>query len=210
MQPDEPASPSAGTVWIKTALSGGASLNALTKNALTVALTGCKQYVSGAWVRREAYLYSGSAWVQFATEQLILFAAGGGDTAKWTTAYQAGGYTVTPGTVADDGLTVTAPYDPICVLGTVDKIDVTNLATVNAEATYTPGGGGTIKMTLPTDKSAINAEPNVRNLTSAQGTATVSIDVSALTGEYYVAFMGAGSSAAGWGASAKITKVWCE
>ena len=208
MQPTAPTSPTFGMVWIKTALTGGASLNALTKNALDIALVGCQQYSGSAWEPKEASIYSGSAWVQFAAEQLILFAPGGGYADNWATDYEASGYTVNAGTIADDGLTVTAPFGPYSVLGTAAKIDVTNFAAVSAEVTYTAGtqGGGVIQMTMPTDKANINASPNV----AITATGTVTIDVSALTGEYYIAFMGTGSRGAGYGATAKITKVWCE
>jgi len=206
MQPTEPASPTSGMVWIKTALSGTAALNALTKNALTVALVGCQQYSGSGWEPKEASLYTGAAWVQFAVEQLILFAPGGSYTDKWATDYQASGYTVNAGTIADDGLTVATPYGPYSVLGTADKIDVTNFSAVSAEVTYTAGGGGVIQMTMPTDKATINASPSV----AITATGTVTIDVSALTGEYYVAFMGTGSRGGGFGATATITKVWCE
>lgn len=206
MQPTAPSGPSAGMVWIKTALSGGAALNAITKNALTIALVGCQQYSGTAWEPKEASLYTGSAWVQFAVEQLILFAAGGGYTDKWATDYQASGYTVNAGTIADDGLTVATPYGPYSVLGTAAPIDVTNFASVNADVTYTVGGGGVIQMTMPTDKANINASPSV----AITATGTVSVDVSSLTGEYYVAFMGTGSRGGGFGATATITKVWCE
>ncbi len=207
MQPTAPSSPASGMVWIKTALTGGASLNALTKNALTVAIVGCQQYVSGAWQNKDAYLYGGSAWVQFGTEQVILFQAGGGDASKWTNSgWTYGQFTVTAGTVADDKLTVSAPYGSYCLLGTVDKVDVTNAAKISANITYAASSGGIIQMRLCASKDT-NAAAGTVNI-SASG--TVQLDVSSLSGEYYVTFMGAGSNAAGSGATATITKVWCK
>lgn len=64
---DEPASPVAGTVWIKTGASSAAAFNAHRKNILMLYPLGCMQYISGAWVKKQAQLYTGGKWTNIAS-----------------------------------------------------------------------------------------------------------------------------------------------
>jgi hypothetical protein len=54
-----------GKVWITTGTSSTVEFNALKKNGIQVYPIAAKQYVSGAWVEKEAKSYQGSAWVEW-------------------------------------------------------------------------------------------------------------------------------------------------
>lgn len=62
-----PERPTAGTVWISTGTNSPAAFNAEKKNGLWIYPTGCKQYVSGAWVTKTAQTYQNGAWVSWYT-----------------------------------------------------------------------------------------------------------------------------------------------
>ena len=64
---EEPVEPSGGLVWIGLGTASPASFNALKKGGLCCFLVSCKQYVGGAWVSKDAYLWKDGAWVQFSS-----------------------------------------------------------------------------------------------------------------------------------------------
>ena len=61
--PTTPSSPTAGMVWIKTGTSGNIKFNALKKNSIVLYPAAVFQYISGAWVNKNAEIYSGS-WIK--------------------------------------------------------------------------------------------------------------------------------------------------
>lgn len=70
--PTEPTG-SAGLVWIMTSSSGSVVFNALKENTMYIHPVDAKQYVSGAWDRKDAYLCEGSDKDQFSFDTLYLF-----------------------------------------------------------------------------------------------------------------------------------------
>lgn len=63
----EPESPVEGAVWIETGTSGEASFNALKKGSIYIFPKSAKQYIGGALVRKEAFIYDGNEWVEWLT-----------------------------------------------------------------------------------------------------------------------------------------------
>lgn len=61
--PEEPE-PEEGLVWIGLGMASRAPFNALKKNGLFVYPLFCKQYVSGAWGTKTAYVYKSGTWEQ--------------------------------------------------------------------------------------------------------------------------------------------------
>ena len=61
----EPTNPTDGMVWISTGASSTVEFNALKKNGIQVYPMSAKQYVSGAWVDKEAKSYQNGAWVDW-------------------------------------------------------------------------------------------------------------------------------------------------
>lgn len=210
MQGEAPTG-SEGLVWIKTALSGTTAFNALKKNAITIAVVGCQQYVSGAWANVVAKIWQNSAWVEFSTENLVLFEAGGSDSSKWTNSgFTYGGYSVGGGTVSDANLSLTAAMTPdYTLLGTAIAYDLTNYTNLHIECSFAlPSSGyGGIAYVVASTSTNLGAQAisqDVRNGTSFD------IDVSALSGTHYIGFFGAGSSATGSGGVLTVTKVYLE
>lgn len=64
---EEPASPAEGMVWVKTGKSSAAAFNAHRKNILMLYPLGCMQYILGAWVEKQAQLYTGGKWTNIAS-----------------------------------------------------------------------------------------------------------------------------------------------
>lgn len=100
--PEEPAEPSDGLVWIGLGMASRAPFNALKKNGLFVYPLFCKQYVSGAWETKTAYVYKSGTWEQVMPAKEYLIQDGVID----MTAHP---YTVTenssPATTATNGVT---------------------------------------------------------------------------------------------------------
>lgn len=61
----EPETPAAGMVWISVGTTSPVEFNALKKNSIMVYPLSAKQYVSGAWVDKEAKSYQDGAWVDW-------------------------------------------------------------------------------------------------------------------------------------------------
>lgn len=66
LSPVAPATANEGTVWIRTSLASAFGFNALAENAIMVYPTDAQQYISGAWVSKDAKSFNGTAWVEWA------------------------------------------------------------------------------------------------------------------------------------------------
>ena len=62
---EQPESPAEGTVWFISGTSATAPFNALKKNGISVYPAGCKQYVNGAWLEKEAVTWQNGAWIEW-------------------------------------------------------------------------------------------------------------------------------------------------
>ena len=210
MQAEAPSG-SEGLVWIKTALSGNTAFNALKKNAITIAVVGCQQYVSGSWANVAAKIWQSDAWVEFSTANLVLFEAGGSDSSKWTNSgFTYGSYSVGGGTVSDESLKLTAAMTPnYTLLGTAIAYDLTNYKILHIECSFalpSSGYGGVAYAAASTSTNLVvpAVSQDLRSGTSFD------IDVSGLSGAHYIGFYGAGSSTYGSGGVLTVTKVYLE
>lgn len=61
----EPEAPVEGMVWFTTGTASTAEFNALKKNGLMVYPVSAKQYISGAWVVKDAQIYKAGQWKKF-------------------------------------------------------------------------------------------------------------------------------------------------
>lgn len=214
---EAPASPGEGTTWFRLALSGDAEINALKEQSLTVALDSCQQYVSGEWINVDAYLWTGSSWVQFGHEITVLFEGTGSDgtsqMANWTVSgWTHGGYgACAAGTVSNTALTVSSSYNGAgstsdCVVGTASPVDLTKVKLIRFTASVTGAAGG-VGIAAATSKSVATRVKTLTVVSTAE--ATYALDVSDLTGTYYLLFWGGRDSTASAG-TLNITKVWYE
>ena len=217
MSAEIPSSPESGMVWFQTALSGSAELDILKQNSLLLALTNCKQYINDEWINCDAYLWSGTAWIQFGQEITILYEATGDDmtslASSWTgEGWTQGGYGACPGgTISSTTLAVSSSYSASgqlsdCVVGLSSPIDMTGIKTISFTASVTGSAYGV--------GAALSQSKSLTSLTQSTtiketGAATYMLDVSDLTDSYYIIFWGYRSSVNGAG-TLNVTKVWYE
>ena len=195
-----PESPADGVVWIGTDTSGDVTFNALKKNGLQIYPNLCKQYVSGGWVRLEAYIFQNGEWVQFSV--------------AWDgTLYDNGNQyeDITGGwlnSTNDDYLANSvwsqANYSP--TVRTANKIDLTGFATLHVtySAAEVAVAFGVTEFEEVT--SAQNHWAASKQSISSQG--TYSVDVSSLNGEYYIALVA--GTAYNQDCGFRAIKVWLE
>ena len=118
----EPENPLAGMVWISTGTSSPVEFNALKKNNITVYPLTAKQYVSGAWVDKEAKSYQNGAWVDWWNGELYEYGNEyEGVTGGWSADSNSNG-TVTFNT--DNIYLAGRDGDTYTVAGTVNSIDL--------------------------------------------------------------------------------------
>lgn len=196
-----PENPADGTVWIFSGQKGSVACNVLRKNQITVFPGQAQRYTGGKWENAEASLYTGGTWVQFSWDILWLYKSdadfetvtGGwssgpyhhlrtGSTSKSATVTQeencmsikfpsASGGSATSGATryyvtvfANNPIDITA-YQKLEII--VDSIDLVKktylLLTEKRESKFTPAA-----------------------IVEFNAAGTYSIDVSQLTGEYYI------------------------
>ena len=181
----EPAEPVAGMVWISTGDSSGVAFNALKKNAIQVYPLSAKQYVDGAWVDVTAYSYQGGEWVGWITYLYNL-----GDECEDIT----GGWTYKKGF---GSCSVTKNSDNIYVACTegssgaavsvypTNKIDLTSKSKLKLNFSST-------RLHITDTALRVITEPYngtviAKTVLGITGTdITVELDVSNVSGEYYV------------------------
>lgn len=188
----EPASPVEGMVWVTIGAFGTVKMaSPVGGDWITVYPLSAKQYVSGAWVKKEAKSYRDGEWVDWWNGDLY---TGGNEYVTITGGWKA---------VNGDGLKVTFNSDKITVgtsgdtsgyeaaVYTKNKIDVTNFNTLTAvfssiafPASYS-GQGVYVGLTnintdsCPTDKLVASKQH------TKTGSVTLSVDISKVSGPYY-------------------------
>lgn len=196
----EPADPVAGMVWFKTGNSSPVAFNALKKNGIQVCPLSAAQYIDGAWVSVTAKSYQSGAWVDWVT-----FLFNEGDTCDDITGgWSNSGYTYT-GTVsgASTSYTKVAPTVgntikvsvgaelKVAIAGTANKIDLTDAKTVAVDVESVVGQAFVIVTTSKTLESNYAVR---KALTASSAGTTVNLDVSSLSGSYYIAVFTYGST----------------
>lgn len=184
------AAVSEGDVWILDGTASPAAMQVSKKNGVEVWAYPllCKQYISGTWVAKTAESYIGGAWIGFET---YLYNNGdniGGMIGKrlWYTG-GAGGVTFETAQVT---LQVQSSYNNQGPGGSEivspQLINLTNVATITVLCFQT-GGEGFVYVNATNTPSfpgaATAAHTSIPTATSMQ---SVSLDVSALSGSYYI------------------------
>lgn len=214
----EPGSPVEGMVWIYTGKSSTVEFNALKKNGIQVYPISAKQYVGGAWVDVTAKSYQGSEWVDWFSGTYIYK---NGDQCTDIT----GGFTTIPrtGDYWDGNPQVSYNTDHIAFSGshgssyasytsTVNMIDLTNINTVVINVASFTGGSythGRIAATKTRDsQNSIHGTAAALKQFEITDTGEIELDVSSLSGGYYIAF-GASFQSNDVG-TLKVTEAWIE
>lgn len=198
----KPVSPSAGEVWFQTGTSSPAAFNALKENVLTVYPAACEQYVSGSWVKKEAKSYLSGSWVPW---YLYLYTAGdvhsdvtGGYEAlalKISADYGGNTLTATAPTLTTGGSSMSislsngsAGYNKSGSVLTKNKIDLSNYSSLTFKFTKSIGNTSnyaTFYVSSSNSTNPVSAAAGEQVLGSSAAT-SVTLDVSSLSGEYYV------------------------
>lgn len=193
----EPDNPTAGLVWFETAAYSENKFNAIKKNGIIVYPIGCKQYDGSAWVLKEAKTYDSGAWkdwfeyVYKAGETNVLTAIGWKATSGTvythvpTVSYGADGTTISP--TGDKNASSGAAYFK-------KKYDLTNKSVLEADVTLSgTSSDSALHINGVYVWSAVNSGYFYDNAAakagmSEYGSATLTVDVSNLSGEYYIGF----------------------
>lgn len=139
-------------------------------------------------------------------------ATGGWTNTGWT--YNVN--TIVSSTISSTHMTVTGGYSTptgsgvtrVSIVGTENKINIDNISKIYADIEITSMGQVYLGVTDTTD--AFRIGNFARDVAVYTGQHTLEIDVSSLTGEYYVVLLASGDTAYGRYPSANITKVWTE
>lgn len=179
-----------------------------------VNLIGCQQKVDGAWKSRDAWIWHGSQWHQFSSTQYTIFNAGGATdySGGWNAyAYKSQSSGSTPkaptftlGATIDISLYGQYAYN----MGTVFSeaaIDLTKYSTLVIEIASTQTGGEDGGFSCGVCAAKQNNWTPVATATNV-GAGTHSIDISSLSGSYYLS-LSLGGVGQGHTAKAVINRI---
>lgn len=182
---EQPSSPSAGMVWFNIGTSCAAPINVLKKNGLWVYPTACQQYISGAWVAKEAKTYQNGAWVDWSVLIIVdgvmlinldvLNAEWNGNSGNGgnnTSVTQKDGYVSIKGTETGWGAAYT-------------KCNVSGKTTVKVEGTLSSGDAQYMLLAVWSTIDQNYIGKNIIASTALTSTGAT-LDVSSLSGEVYV------------------------
>ena len=189
----EPEAPAEGEIFFTVATESAGSFNALKKNALTVYPTLCQQYVSGEWVRKIAYICKSGAWVQFSTLwNGELFEQGdvhADITGGWAYTDKSGSEVIMANTDTDT-IIVCDGNRKFYSLG---KFDFTEWNTLTFVMDYYKTGES-VRYGVTTVKApTVDSSSNWPIIRYTQATGTYNIDISTLSGSYYISSYSYGS-----------------
>ena len=213
---EEPGEPAEGMVWISTGLSSTVEFNALKKNGIQVYPISAKQYISGAWVDKTAKIYQGGAWKELITylynkgnectdltggwvSVASLGFAGSGIGTKAPTITQNTGYTIVKQTEDKSGYYRTT--NRINLDSAKNIVLVGYLKETTSHPVWT-------QMSCHANVPTYWGQNQAAYITASIGNGvlgTYRLDVSGLTGDYYICLGCHGSSA-----SIRIDQIYLE
>ena len=194
--PNEPDA-AAGAVWVQTDVASSFAFNALKKNSLMVYPAACKVWNGAKFAPADASIYQGGNWVQFSIAwDGTLF--NDGDQYEAVT----GGWANASGnTLAASFYSNTSFSEPVRTEKMVDLTDFDTLYVTYTGVTKSAHFGVTKTKDLTLASQYAASKP--------ASVGTVALDVSGLTGEYYVTLV-AGAETGGVLCAFTATKAWLE
>lgn len=192
----EPTEPTEGMVWISTGVVSSTTFNALKKNGIQIYPAHAKHYVSGSWIQKFAKIYQGGTWVDFWNNVLYEsgneyeFVTGGwiGTPKKYDSGSNAVEAKITRGSTT---ITMKSNGDGGCLVHTANKIDLTNYSKlvfdgkVSKASSYASLANMRVWSNFGTYQTS-NAAATASLQYHSDG--EVTLDVSKLTGSYYIGF----------------------
>lgn len=214
---EEPSPAEGGMVWITVGTSSAVAFNALKKNGIMVYPISAKQYVGGAWVDKEAKSYQNGEWVSWV---VAVYLYNTGDecnamTGGWSQTSNGGNK---PMTLSKDSsyLHITGSwsgnYTSNSTTSTAKTVDVSKYTKLNvlydfSASSGTFAGAGTPFQDLNIGLGTSNASLS-SYVSATKGTnQTVTLDISAQNGSFYVVIQSANYCTSG-NVDIKIHKVW--
>jgi hypothetical protein len=183
-----------GVVWIGMNTSSNFNFNALKENGINIHLGAAKQCIDNSFVSMNAYIYQ-DGWMQFSADfDGYLFNNGSVNediTGGWT-----GDATITTigDTLFGDYYAAQSTYGAMC--RTVNMIDLTDYSAIKVNCTKLAGLA----------RLYIDQGSDVVKYEFIQTTGVTSLDVSGITGEYYIKIDLSGNSNGDY----TINQVWLE
>ena len=184
----EITSPATGMVAITEGTASPASYNALKKNMLNVYPTACYQYSGSAWGQKTSYVRKGGAWVSM--EKYIFFngdvyqaVTGGYGSYTW--------YDQNMVTVTNDGTNLIVSWGSGSgiqgVCATKSKVDLSDYSTLSFEVTLSKAVQSVyFGVRSSQTGSAVSSFAAYAISASTTAQQIVTVDISALSGSYYV------------------------
>lgn len=201
----EPYNPVDGEIWFTIGTEDEAAFNALKKNALIVYPIKCRQYVSGIWDNRIAYIYKNGAWVKFSTTELILFDSSGinTDVTGGLTSVGSAKFSVSDGVLS---LKSATSGDSSSSVKITNNIDLNNYSTLHISGSFSPAATSStdIRCTLAVIDTTSG---DTLGYKFCSGTGDFTLNVSTI-GECEIEFRLRGS--AGKYTTASVTKWWAD
>lgn len=187
-----PSEPFAGMVWFQIGTSSGVAFNAIKKNGIEIYPVGCKQYLSGTWESKSARTYLGGGWVDWWNGELF---ANGNQYPDVT-----GGWTSTAvGPVEDENILPVLSFEGAFMdaaiaesnvggtVHTVNKIDLTEYSGLVLEFEWVSGEAHVYDALYICEEIKDPYRTYHAAKSDYWGTnTTVTLDVSAYSGSYYV------------------------
>lgn len=188
---NQPVNPVEGMVWFQTGLDASAPINIDRKNTVMLYPVDCMQYISGAWTAKKAQTYMGGVWLEWWQGELYA----DGNTFDSTT----GGFVGVPFTATAPAVTYNADNVKLVQANqtwgglwrTNNLIDLSNYSSLSLTYSgwWIQDSENDLRLAvLPQNAADISAAAAYlqRKSPSDGGTYTVTLDVSALTGKYYL------------------------
>lgn len=207
----QPGSPSSGLVWVKLG-SDGVTLPVDKKGTLAITLAGCAVYSGSTWENVDAWAYTWGKWVQFSEQRYYLIKNGVivAPSAGWggrATTDAADSYTESKAptiTNVSGGLKINVSGKQYIrsLYATNAQIDITKYTKLCAQLTDISGYGtfGVAKTySLSFSNGGFAAKMGISD--------TGYIDLSALTGKFYIAIMNGSSN---YSAGVTVKNMWFE
>ena len=193
IQSEAPESPTEGLLWLKntTVLSAttGAEINVGKKNTLNIRLGDAKLYTGGKWTAVDGWVYSNGEWVRFAYNIIIIYRNGVtntefcGDLRSYVASSSAASVKknatniVTTATYRQDVNTSAFVY-------TANKINLTSFNTITVNEDWITSKNNGAAIIHISSKIENNGEATSNCVAVAKN--TNQLDVSSLSGEYYI------------------------
>lgn len=181
----EPAEPAEGMVWITTSEASAAAFNALKKNIIQIFPAGAQMYRNGVWEVTEAKIYKNGAWQEMIFK-LVVFNNG-------EIAEEVGSFKSVSACRVENGK----------IIGNNDStngthwcftkmIDVTryNTLIVNFVRQSNNTNAIGLRTTMPGAGSVGNQVSQFAAYGDATDVGELRVDISSLSGEYYIAYSG--------------------